>query len=137
MNLFVIPHTLWFDFFVILEFSPNFSIYDNNVIPPEVIDIAKNTATIRFTGTKKYTAIEVHQAILGLPIDHCQEITRVFIQFYIYFYPYTIPLTLILIHTHRQTHRQTQYIFNEEIFLLKCNQYLMHFDRLIIHQMMI
>ena len=50
--------------------------------------MAKSTATIRFTGWKKYSAIQVDQAILNLPIEHCQEVTRVFIQFYIYLYPF-------------------------------------------------
>ena len=81
MNLFVILHMLQFYFFVILEFSCNLSVYDNDIIPPEVIEMAKSTATIGFTGWKKYSAIQVDQAILNLPIEHCQEVTRVFIQF--------------------------------------------------------
>ena len=85
MNLFVIPHTLQFYFFVVFEFFHNLSVYDNDIIPPEVVEMAKNTATIGFTGWQKYTPIQVDQAILNLPIEHCQEVTRVFIQFYIFF----------------------------------------------------
>ena len=85
MNLFVISHTLWFYFFIILEFFCNLSVYDNDIIQPEVVEMAKNTATIGFTVWQKYTPIQVDQAILNLPIEHCQEVTRVFIQFYIFF----------------------------------------------------
>ena len=85
MNLFIIPNTLWFYFFVILEFFHNLSVCDNDIIPPEVVEMAKTTATIGFTGWQKYTPIQVDQAILNLPIEHCQEVTRVFIQFYIFF----------------------------------------------------
>ena len=78
---------LWFYFFIILQFCCNFSEYDNDIIPPEVTQMAKSTANIRFTGWKKISAIEVDEAILNLPIEHWQQITRVFIKFYIYFYP--------------------------------------------------
>ena len=85
MNLFIMLHMLWSYFFVILEFFHNLLVYDNDIIPPEVVEMAKNTATTEFTGWQKYTLIQIDQAIMNLPIEHCQEVTRVFTQFYIFF----------------------------------------------------
>ena len=88
-----------------MNFFCNLSVYDNDITPHEVVEMARNTATTGFTGWKKYTPIQVDQAILNLPIEHCQEVTRVFIKFYIFFYPYSPkPVYLDSVrHTDRQT----------------------------------
>ena len=66
--------------------------------------MAKNTATIGFTEWQKYTPIQVDQAILNLPMEHFQEITRVFIQFYVFL---TLLPKRLYLDSVRLTDRQT------------------------------
>ena len=54
-----------------------FLVYDNDIIPPEVIALGNACGTFEFNQWKYYSDLDVDNATLDLQIDYCQEVARV------------------------------------------------------------
>ena len=52
-------------------------MYDNYIIPPEVIALGNACGMFGFNQWKYYSDLDVDNAMLDLPIDYCQEVGRV------------------------------------------------------------